>query len=159
MTTRSQLQQAARLAGEKHFEDPKGCKRGHTLFYTSNGSCKLCTDRVLTFDRRPHADDLPRVREAIERGAQTSFHVSQCTGFSVAYSRELLRAIGAARDWTPEHEELLRREYPKAGAKPLVSQLGRRAGTIRAKAAHMGLRYVKPGPIRVAAHNPFGITP
>lgn len=42
MTTRKAMAAAARAAGEQYFEDPKGCKRGHQVFYSSNGSCVLC---------------------------------------------------------------------------------------------------------------------
>lgn len=43
MTTRRELAAAARAAGERYFEDPRGCKRGHQVFYASNGCCIECS--------------------------------------------------------------------------------------------------------------------
>ena len=45
MTARKVLQLEARERGDRYFEDPKGCKRGHTVFYTSSRGCLLCQDR------------------------------------------------------------------------------------------------------------------
>lgn len=47
--TRISLRKAALAAGEKFFEDHRGCKHGHTLFYSSNGSCVMCP----AYRRRP----------------------------------------------------------------------------------------------------------
>lgn len=44
MTARKVLQSEAKERGDCYFEDPKGCKRGHTVFYTSNRACKVCLD-------------------------------------------------------------------------------------------------------------------
>lgn len=42
MTTRTKLRAEALKAGQKTFLDPKGCKRGHTVFRTSNMACMTC---------------------------------------------------------------------------------------------------------------------
>lgn len=40
--TRTALRQLAKDKGLRTFEDPKGCKRGHTTFRTSNMYCVTC---------------------------------------------------------------------------------------------------------------------
>lgn len=159
MTARSDLQDAARAAGEMFFEDPAGCKNGHTLFYVSSGSCKQCANPP-PLERWGDPGDIARVQTALNRGAVTAAQVSQATGFSTAYCQEMMIELNASRAWGDSHLTILRHQYPKGGAIPLVNVLGRSARAIRSKANLLGLvvrKPVKPRPIRVAAHNPFGL--
>ena len=153
--SRRALQRAAREAGERFFEDPKGCALGHTVFYVSSGDCKECR-RPLNLPRISGPDDYARVQVAQGRGARTARQISIATGFSESYIREMI----GSREWSAEHEAVLRRRYARDGAVKLADMLSRNAKAVRAKANRMGLtreRPEKPTASPPPAHNPFGL--
>ena len=118
MTSRAELRLQAQASGLSLFDDPNGCKHGHTVFYTSTGACKLCAGAptAATFtqwaDKRglkgwareianeawlaakggtPKPKD--RVLEAIRQSAHTSESMAATTGITVRYARMLLTAL------------------------------------------------------------------
>lgn len=92
--TRKALQAIAREAGEKYFEDPKGCKHGHTLFYTCNAGCVMCAGArpLLTFARYADANGLTgRERDVAESAWMAA------KGTSPVRKEDLLRAVAKSR--------------------------------------------------------------
>lgn len=159
MMTRTALRTAAKKAGEKFFEDPKGCKHGHNVFYTSNGSCVMCAQPV-TFTLRTHPDDAGRVTEAQQRCARTPTQISQATGLSVEY---IVRLLGGSADlvaWSDAQVNTLRQLYHRKPSREIAKILGRTPKAVRSKALKLGIvRPEAPGPTPDltghTAHNPF----
>ena len=113
MTTRQQLAAAARAAGERYFEDPRGCKRGHTMFYACSGSCMQCVrgdgfseyadSRKLTGSARDIARDVwraarqatssttaNRIRGVLDHHGKTAVRIGLELGLSGEYVRRIL---------------------------------------------------------------------
>lgn len=122
MTTRQELAAAARAAGERYFEDPRGCKRGHQVFYASNGCCIQCANlnKEIGFDtwangrgltghtrqmahlawdaaqqRGPSAAD--RIRGALAHGPKTATQIAAEIRLTAKHVRRLLKNCDFAR--------------------------------------------------------------
>ena len=121
-TPRKDLAAAARAAGERYFEDPRGCKRGHQVFYASNGCCTQCANlnKEIGFEtwangrgltghirdvaraawdaaqaRRPPAVD--RICGVLARGPKTAPQIAAELRVSPEHVRRLLRENDIAR--------------------------------------------------------------
>lgn len=120
MTTRQQLAAAARAAGERYFEDPRGCKRGHVLFYANSAHCVQCLrsdgfkdyaeSRKLTGEAR---DIARHAWHAARQVAAPSLPDRILTCVRGGYNTAA--AIGAAVDLTPEHTRRLLRGLETEG--------------------------------------------
>ena len=115
-TPRKYLAAAARAAGERYFEDPRGCKRGHQVFYASNGCCIECSglNKEIAFGtwadgrgltghirevaraaweaaqhRKPSATD--RIRGVLTNGSKTAPQIAAELRMSSEHVRRLLK--------------------------------------------------------------------
>lgn len=123
---RKTLRQAARDDGERFYEDPHLCKRGHSLRYVSSGSCVQCGKIADGFSLWADAELLPptqrawaerawqaavsrnpkvypaAVLAALEKGRATAADLADQVGASVVTVRNILKIFaeqGAARQY------------------------------------------------------------
>lgn len=116
-TPRSQLAAAARAAGERYFEDPRGCKRGHQVFYASNGCCIECSglNKEIGFgtwaDGRGLTGHIRDVARAAWNAAQSRRPpvVDRIAGV-LAHGPKTALQIAAELRMSPEHLRRLLRE-------------------------------------------------
>lgn len=122
---RKTLRQAARDAGERFYEDPHLCKRGHSLRYVSSGSCVQC-GKLDGFTLWADAECIPPVQRAwaerawnaaaarkpavypaavlaaLEKGRATAADLAEQVGANVVTVRNILKIFaeqGAARQY------------------------------------------------------------
>ena len=120
--SRAVLQAAAREAGERFFEDPKGCKHGHTVFYTSNMSCKQCANATfgMTFANYARAEGLTgrerEVAEAAWQAAKGDSPIKKDIVLKViAQTRMTSQGVATALDITRNHASRLLRTLESEG--------------------------------------------